>query len=57
MPKGMIDLTHGRGIRSKEQCHLEEEEWPSAADGDLAFGLAVKDRTFYIYGCDQAAVE
>lgn len=55
--KGVIDLTQGRGIRTKEQCQLEEEEWPNAATEELAFGLAVKDRTFYIYGCDQAAVE
>lgn len=56
-PKGVIDLTHGRGVRSKEQCQLEEEEWPVVAVGNLAFGVAVEERTFHVYGCDQAAVE
>lgn len=56
-PKGAIDLTQSRGIRSKEQCLLEEREWPIAATKCLAFGLAVKERTFYMYGCDEAAVE
>jgi hypothetical protein len=56
-PKGVIDLTNGRGVRSKDQCHLDVKAWPSAASEELAFGLAVKDRTYYIYGCDHAAVE
>lgn len=55
--KGVIDLKLGRGIRSKEQCELEEQEWPAIATGNLAFGLAVEDRTFYIFGCDRAAVK
>ena len=57
VPKGTIDLTKGRGIRSKEQCRLDEQEWPRAAKRNVAFGLAVENRTYYIYGYDQVAVE
>lgn len=56
-PKGVIDLTHGRGVRSKEQCRLDEEEWPVAATSNLAFGVAVEYRTLFVYGCVEAAVE
>lgn len=56
-PKGVIDLTLGRGVRSREQCLLGQEEWPAVATSSLAFGVAVENRTLYIYGCDEAAVE
>ena len=56
-PKGVIDLTKGRGVRTKDQCKLRSEEWPRAATQNVSFGLAIEDRTFYLYGCDKAAVE
>ena len=56
-PKGVIDLTHGRGIRSKGECQLEEGEWPTSASQQLAFGLALEERTFFMYGLDEDAVE
>ncbi len=56
-PKGVIDLASGRGVRKKVHCLLLEEDWPNEATEDLAFGLAVTGRTYYMYGCDGAAVE
>lgn len=54
-PKGTIDLTQGRGIRTKDQCELES--WPKEAKPGLAFGLAIEGRTYYIYGNDRTAIE
>lgn len=56
-PKGVIDLTKGRGVRPRDHCQLDEGDWPRAARRQLAFGLAVDNRTFHMYGYDQAAVE
>ena len=56
-PKAVIDLTKGRGVRSKCHCFLLDEDWPTEATEDMAFGLAVTDRTYHMYGCDIAAVE
>lgn len=56
-PKGVIDLTKGQGVRSKEHCQLKSQEWPKAAENNVSFGLAVENRTFLMYGYDQAAVE
>lgn len=50
-------MTKGRGVRTKEHCHLNAEEWPKSAHENLSFGLAVENRTYYMYGYDQAAVE
>lgn len=54
VPKGTIDLTTGRGVRTRDQCVLE---WPEKAKPGRCFGLAVKNRTFYFYGDDRGAVE
>lgn len=56
MPKGSIDLTTGRGVRTKKQC-TSVEVWPKDAKDNLTFGLAVENRTYYLYGKDVAAVE
>ena len=53
-PKGNIDLTMGRGIRLRDQCDLE---WPKSAKPGLAFGLAIEERTYYLYGDSQEAVK
>ncbi len=52
-PKKSIDLTTGRGIRVRDQCNLE---WPDKAKPGRCFGLAVENRTFYLYGDDAAAI-
>ena len=50
-PQGVIDLAKGRGVRPKMLVKgLTKEEWPAKATEDLAFGLAVEGRTYYIYG-------
>ena len=52
-PQGVIDLAKGRGVRPKMLVKgLTNEEWPAKATEDLAFGLAVEGRTYYIYGSD-----
>ena len=53
-PKGNIDLTLGRGIRLREQCNLD---WPKNAKPGQAFGLAVDDRTYYLYGDNREVVK
>ena len=53
-PKGIIDLTAGRGVRDREQCDLE---WPDKARLGRSFGVAVEARTFYLYGEDRAAIQ
>ena len=53
-PRGTIDLTGGRGVRTREQCKVE---WPDQAKENLAFGVAVESRTFYIYGTEAQAIE
>lgn len=53
-PKGNIDLTLGRGVRTRDQC---DTEWPKAAKPGLAFGLAIEDRTFYLHGDKEATVK
>ena len=52
-PKGTIDLTKARGVRTREQCDLE---WPDKARPGRSFGVAVENRTFYMYGEDSAVV-
>lgn len=56
VPKGTIDLSMGRGVRSKEQCK-SVEQWPSDAAENLTFGLAVESRTYFIYGRDKTVVK
>ena len=53
-PKGNIDLTMGRGIRLRNQCDME---WPKSAKQGLAFGLAIEERTFFLYGDNKEAVQ
>ncbi len=55
-PKGSIDLTTGRGVRNKLQCK-SVEQWPKDADYDTTFGLAVENRTYFIYGKDKDDVK
>ena len=54
VPKRRIDLSTGRGVRTSEQCNLE---WPKSAKASLSFGLATDERTFYIYGDNEATVK
>ena len=53
-PKGIVDLSSGRGVRSRKQCDLE---WPDSAKSEQSFGLAIDNRTYYFYGDDQAAIK
>ena len=53
--KGDIDLTKGRGVRSKKQT--QGLEWPDDAKHSLAFGLAVEGRTYYFYGSDAEEIK
>lgn len=55
-PKGTIDLTTGRGVRTKKQCQ-SVELWPKDATDDATFGLAVENRTYFIYGKDKTEVK
>lgn len=56
--KGSIDLTKGFGVRNKiETMGLGGVEWPSHVDNDLAFGIAVDGRTYYLYGESKEEVE
>lgn len=55
-PRGTIDLTSGRGVRSKEHCKAVEQ-WPKDATDDVTFGLAVAKRTYFFYGKDKAVVQ
>ena len=52
--RGCIDLTKGRGVRSREQCKVE---WPSEANKDLCFGVATESRTYYIYATDNQSIQ
>ena len=54
-PKGTIDLTEARGVRTREQCSLMN--WPDKARPGRSFGVAVENRTFYMYGEDITAVQ
>lgn len=54
-PKGTVDLTQGRGVRTKDETN--GVEWPDAAKNKLAFGLAVTGRTYYFYGSDPKEVK
>lgn len=53
-PKGSVDLTEGRGVRTKDQT--KGVEWPDGAKKSLSFGLAVTGRTYYFYGSDPKEV-
>ena len=53
--KGFVDLTTGRGVRTKDHCQLEE--WPKQVKASLAFGVATESRTYYLYGTDKAEVK
>ena len=52
--KGVVDLTTGRGVRTKDQCTLED--WPKEAKASLTFGVATESRTYYLYGTDKEEV-
>ena len=54
-PKGTVDLTEARGVRSKDET--SGVEWPDAAKTQLAFGLAVAGRTYYFYGTDPKEIK
>ena len=56
-PKGSIDLTKGRGIRTKKQTKEDEVGWPKDAKNSMAFAVAINERTYYIYGTDVAEIE
>ena len=51
VPRGTIDLTTGRGVRSKIQCK-SVEQWPKDAKDSVTFGLSVESRTYFLYGFD-----
>ncbi len=55
-PKGTIQLSTGRGVRTKMQCK-SVEQWPKEAKNGVTFGLAVESRTYYLYGSDAATVK
>jgi len=52
-PKKTIDLKEARGVRTKDQCSLEN--WPG--DATFCFGLATSKRTWFFYGSDGKAVK
>ena len=54
-PKKTIDLTTGRGVRSK--AHTKEVQWPDNAKNSITFALAVEGRTYYFYGTDASEVK
>ena len=54
-PKGVIDLTKGRGVRAKNQT--QGLEWPDEAKNSVAFGLAIEGRTYYLFGTDVQEVK
>ena len=49
----MIDLKEARGVRTTDQCTLEN--WPG--DPKCCFGLAASGRTWYFYGAEEKDVE
>ena len=53
--KGVVDLTTGRGLRTKDNCALED--WPKEAKPSLTFGVATESRTYYFYGSDKTEVK
>ena len=53
-PKGHIDLTTGRGVRSKKHC--SGLEWPKDAKAAVSFGVATETRTYYLYGTSKEDV-
>ena len=54
-PKKTIDLTTGRGVRSK--AHTKEVQWPNDAKNSVTFALAVEGRNFYFYGVHASEVK
>lgn len=48
--KGSIDLTTGRGVRSKKET--KGVEWPDEAKNNVSFAVAIEGRTYYLYGTD-----
>ena len=54
-PKGVIDLTKGRGVRPK--AHTKEVKWPEQATKQLTFAVAVEGRTYYIHGTKRDDVQ
>ena len=52
-PKKTVNLTHGRGTRTKERCSLEN--WPG--DATFCFGLATSERTWFFYGSDSKDIK
>ena len=55
VPRGEIDLTEGRGMRSKK-C-TTGLEWPNDAKPNVTFGIAIEGRTYYMYGTNPAEVK
>ncbi len=53
--KGAIDLTKGRGVRTKKQT--QGLTWPDDAKSSVAFGLAIEGRTYYFYGANAEEVK
>ena len=54
-PKGVIDLTTGRGVRNKKHC--PDMEWPPEAKMNLSFGIATEARTYFVFGTDKEKVQ
>lgn len=54
-PRNSIDLTTGRGVRTKDQCR--SVAWPIDASDNVTFGLAIESRMYYFYGRDQEDVK
>ena len=51
MEKGRIDLTKGFGVRDKiETMGLGGVKWPLHVETNVAFGIAIEQRTYYLYG-------
>lgn len=48
-PKGVIDLTTGRGVRTMKYV-TDSIEWPDDVKANYAFAIATSIRTYYIYG-------
>lgn len=53
-PRGAIDLTGGRGVRTRKQCKVE---WPKEAQERLSFGVATESQTYYIYATEAESIE
>jgi len=54
-PRKIIDLKKGRGVRKKDNCRIDVEDWPD--DAKVCFGVALPKRTWYFYGSDDKDVQ